>query len=59
MTVSRRRRRHVVVLAAVGAVLTGTVAAVAPVAAAVDKAFVVCPNPQDGCGSANHNEVLL
>jgi len=53
------RRRRVVVLMAVGAVLAATVAAATPGTAAVSEAFLVCPDPQSGCGSANHNEVLL
>jgi len=53
------RRRRVVVLAAVGAVLTGATAAGAPETAPVSEAVQVCPNPQSGCSASNHNAVLL
>jgi hypothetical protein len=43
-------------LAAVGALVA--VAGPAPSGGGVPAAFV-CPNPGNGCGSSNHNQVLL
>jgi len=46
------------VAATAGVVLVGAGAAAGPATGAVTDAFV-CPNPGNGCGSSNHNEVRL
>jgi len=58
---SRRRRllrRSLGLLVVTGAALGPTALVAAPSGTAAG-AFVVCPEPQQGCGQTNHNQVRL
>jgi len=54
----RRSRAWWLAAATVGLVAVGAGATVGPAAGSVTAALV-CPDPQNGCGSSNHNEVRL